>query len=83
MTADENDLIQALSALNDLSDDDEGERRLLRFRESLQRMRDDPAEAARIEGIIADLGTDLERDASAEQIWTAPERDWERAEDSA
>jgi hypothetical protein len=54
MTTNENELIRALSALdNDASGDDAVEQRLLRFQASLQRMRHDPAEAARIDAIIA------------------------------
>jgi hypothetical protein len=54
MTTNENELIRTLSALdNDRSDDRTVERRLVRFQASLQRMHHDPAEAARIDAIIA------------------------------
>jgi tetratricopeptide (TPR) repeat protein len=54
MTTNENELIRALSALdNDTSGDGTVEQRLVRFQASLQRMHNDPAEAARIDAIIA------------------------------
>jgi tetratricopeptide (TPR) repeat protein len=54
MTTNENELIRALSALdNDTSGDGTVEQRLVRFHASLQRMHNDPAEAARIDAIIA------------------------------